>query len=99
MFALPDHLACETALGLTYSSLEVSQSPSQLGELWCCDQVVVEILDHDACKVHILESQLSTNMNASYLIFLDTISQGSVDSFRTEIETELPDDQVPSSLE
>ena len=51
-----------------YTCLEVSQTLPELCKLRCSDEVVVEILHHDACKLNILAPvSRSTNITRADL--------------------------------
>lgn len=69
-----------------YLRFKISQPLAYLRELRCRNQVVIQILHHDASKFYV------------FLLF-DTIGQRSVYALWTEADTKLPDDEITSGFE
>jgi hypothetical protein len=70
---------------LSIFAIQVPKPSSQVGKFWCCDEVVVEILNHYARKLDIL-------------VLDKAVGHGAVDLLCAESQTELSDDQVASSF-
>jgi hypothetical protein len=70
---------------MSHLIVQVAQPPSKISKLRCCDEVVVKVLNHYACELDVL-------------VFHDTISHCAVDLLSAQSETQLPNDEIASSL-
>jgi len=66
--------------------VEISETSSKVGELWCSNEVVVEVLNHNTRELDIL-------------VLRKAIGHGSVYALSTQCYAELSDDEVATSFE
>ena len=69
----------------SYLCFEIPKSLSELSQLRCRDEIVVEVLHHDAGKLDVL-------------FLLNTVRKSTIDPFCAKTDTKLADDQIASSL-
>lgn len=86
----------------TYSCFQAFQTLPKINQFRGCDKDDVQFLNNNARKFKVLDKLVKTVYDDSskgpHILFLKDLGESAIYFFRVEIQTELPNDETPSSL-